>query len=155
MKTLQEYLNESLNEALSPRDRAARKQTIETVSAKLGLETDDWGITDTGYKFFVHKMPFKDKCIIVNYEELTVRKGHIKGFIFVNALTDYQDKVWMIHDVPAFKQWVDDGLNGGVNYLWNSRPDEARLYGGNFNFFGVTIEVKELEKQPFCEVKNL
>lgn len=153
MKSLTQYLNESLNEALSPRDRAARKQTIENISAKLGLEVDEWGITSTGYRFFVHKMPFKDKCIIVNYEDLTDRRT--KGLIFVNALTDYQDKVWIIHDVPAFKQWIDDGLNGGVKYIWNSKPDEARLYGGNFNFFGVTVEVKELEKQPFCEVKNL
>ena len=152
MKTLAQYINE----AISPRDRASRNQAIETISTKLGLKTNDLGITDTGYRFLVHKMPFKDKCIIVNYDDFARNNlRRTKGLIFVNALTDYQDKVWMIHDVPAFKQWIDDSLNSRASYLWISKPDEFRLYGGNTNFFGVTIEVKELEKQPFCEVKNI
>lgn len=146
MKTLQEYLNESLNESSFP----GRDAGLKVLASKFGIETDKYGNTDDGYKVFVHRMPFKDKCIIVNYDALTDRR--IKGFVFVNALTDYQDKIWMIHDVRAFKQWIDDGLNSGVKYIWNSKPDEARLYGGNINFFGVTVEVKELEKQPFCEV---
>ena len=119
-----------------------------------GFEPDDRGLTCTKdgktYDICVHAMPFKDKCVIVDYEMLT-RGNRNWGIVFMNKLTDYQDKVYVITNRRTFKEWVDENL-GKVKFMWNSKPNEAKLYRGNMNFFGVTIEVSELKKQPFCEV---
>ena len=148
MKTLQEYLNESL---VMESDKA-RDAAVANLN-NFGFEPDNNGLTCTKggktYDIYVHAMPFKDKCIILDYMALNHHKDW--GMVFMNKLTDYQDKVYVITDRDALKEWVDENL-GKAKFMWNSRPNEARLYGSNMNFFGVTIEVSELEKQSFCEV---
>ena len=147
MKTLQEFLNESIVAENVNKDREA---CLNVLATKFGIKTDQYGVTDDGCNVFAYKFPGKDKCIIVDYMMLSLPRG-AKGFIFMNANPNSQDKIWKIHDVPAFKEWVDENL-GKAKFMWNSTPSESRLYGQMLNFYGVTIEVSELEKQSFCDV---
>lgn len=101
------------------------------------------------YDLKVHMMPFTDKCLIVNYDDFHTDFGKYDGFVFINAKTDFQNVAYMM-PIPEFKQYIDSNINNPKSrkFIWPSKQNELRLFD-NPNFFGVTIAVDALEKEPW------
>jgi len=148
MKPLYELLIESMGQ-----DKA-RKAAIERVAKALGFKPDPFMIKYKGEDLDVkvHAMPFKDKCLIVNYDDLVSREKI--GMIFINKLTDFQNVVYIIHDRKALKSFIDTGLDTRNRNLWPSNNNERKIFD-NPNFFGITIKLDALEQQGWFETITL
>ena len=150
MRPLVDYIKESFSKF------AGRELAMNTLTNKFHLAVDkkhgkeETTIDGTTYEIKVHKMPFKDKCIIVDYNDLVTNTN--TGLLFLNALTDFQDVCYLVSDRKALKALVDQHLERRKpgDWIWASKPDEKRLYAENNNFIGVTIKIDELLKEPWC-----
>lgn len=131
-----------------------REQAIKVLTNKYGFEAETINGYTTlkkdgkKYDVKVHMMPFRDKCIIVSYDEFTTKANRFDRFLFINPMTDFQDVVYTA-EIKNLKEFIDKNIGKPKNkFIWPSTQDE-KLLCDNQNFFGVTIEISELEKQEW------
>ena len=134
-----------------------RELTIQTIQEKFNLTPFEYNgctcveIDGVKYEVKVHKMPYKDKCLIVNYTDL-VEKTNL-GLLFINPLTDFQDVCYIVKDRTNLHKTINAHLSRLTkgDWIWMSKPDENKLYKENNNFIGVTMRVDNLLNEGLCE----